>query len=479
VQARRRETLSAFLDVVAGFTDLDGESSLSSFLAYLRAAEEHERGLDSVTPSGSDAVQLLTAHKSKGLEWDVVACPDLTSRVFPSSTLRERWTSSAAVLPGPLRGDADDQPDLAALSKGGVAAYDDDCRSHLEREERRLGYVAFTRPRRLLIGSGHWWGPTQKKKRGPSPFLRELRAHADAGYGVVDVWTDEPADDLNPSLQVPATYVWPTPYDEEPYLRRRSAADQVLADMALLEGGAGLPIVGGVTPSEREQLDRLDRETALLLEEERAARRPIREVLLPSTLSASQLLRLQSDPDGFARDLARPLPRRPVAAARRGTRFHAWVETLFAQRPLLDPDELPGAEDDGIADDADLRVLQDAFLTSPYATRKPHAVEAPFALSLGGRVVRGRIDAVYDLGEGRWEVVDWKTGTEHADPLQLAIYRLAWADLVGVPVDQVDAVFLYVRTAEVARFDDLPGESELAALLVGAGVIEIEPLTLL
>jgi DNA helicase-2/ATP-dependent DNA helicase PcrA len=155
------------------------------------------------------------------------------------------------------------------------------------------------------------------------------------------------------------------------------------------------------------------------------------------------------------------------------------VETLFAQRPLLDPDELPGAEDDGIADDADLRVLQDAFLTSPYATRKPHAVEAPFALSLGGRVVRGRIDAVYDLGEGRWEVVDWKTGTEHADPLQLAIYRLAWADLVGVPVDQVDAVFLYVRTAEVARFDDLPGESELAALLVGAGVIEIEPLTLL
>jgi DNA helicase-2/ATP-dependent DNA helicase PcrA len=479
VQARRRETLSAFLDVVAGFTDLEGESSLPSFLAYLRAAEEHERGLDTVTPSGSDAVQLLTAHKSKGLEWDVVACPDLTAKVFPSSALRERWTGSAAVLPGPLRGDADDQPDLGQLSKSGITAYDHDCREHLEREERRLGYVAFTRPRRLLIGSGHWWGPTQKKKRGPSPFLRELRAHADAGYGVVDVWTDEPADDLNPSLQVPATYVWPTPYDEEPYLRRRSAADQVLADMALLEGGAGLPIVGGVTPSEREQLDRLDRETALLLEEERAARRPIREVLLPSTLSASQLLRLQSDPDGFARDLARPLPRRPVAAARRGTRFHAWVETLFAQRPLLDPDELPGAEDDGIADDADLRVLQDAFLTSPYATRKPHAVEAPFALSLGGRVVRGRIDAVYDLGEGRWEVVDWKTGSEHADPLQLAIYRLAWADLVGVPVDQVDAVFLYVRTAEVARFDDLPGASELAALLVGAGVIEIEPLTLL
>lgn len=479
VQARRRETLSAFLDVVAGFTDLEGESSLPAFLAYLRAAEEHERGLDSVTPSGSDAVQLLTAHKSKGLEWDVVACPDLTSKVFPSSTLRERWTSSAAVLPGPLRGDADDQPDLAALSKGGVSAYDDDCRAHLEREERRLGYVAFTRARRLLIGSGHWWGPTQKKKRGPSPFLRELRGHAEDGHGVVDVWADEPAEESNPSLQVPAVYIWPTPYDEEPYLRRRAAADQVLADLDALAAGSGLADVGGLTPWERDQLDRLDRETALLLEEARAARRPVREVLLPATLSASQLLRLQSDPEGFARDLARPVPRRPVAAARRGTRFHAWVETLFAQRPLLDPDELPGAEDDEIGTDTDLAALQEAFLASPYALRRPHAVEAPFALSLGGRVVRGRIDAVYDLGDGRWEVVDWKTGTEAADPLQLAVYRLAWASLAGVPVTAVAAAFLYVRTGEVARYDDLPGEAELTALLAGSGVVDAEPLTLL
>jgi DNA helicase-2/ATP-dependent DNA helicase PcrA len=479
VQARRRESLSAFLDVVAGFVDLEGESSLPSFLAYLRAAEEHERGLDTVTPSGSDAVQLLTAHKSKGLEWDVVACPDLTAKVFPSSTLRDRWTSSAAVLPGPLRGDAADQPDLAALSKGGLSAYEQDCRDHLEREERRLGYVAFTRARRLLIGSAHWWGPTQKKKRGPSPFLAELRAHADAGHGLVEVWAEEPTEDTNPALDVPASYVWPTPYDDEPYLRRRAAANQVLADLDSLAAGSALPGVSGLTDRELEQLRRLDREMALLVEEERAARRPLREVALPSTLSASQLLRLQADPDGFARDLARPLPRRPVAAARRGTRFHAWVETLFEDRPLLDPDELPGAEDDAIADDADLASLQDTFLATPYATRKPYAVEAPFALSLGGRVVRGRIDAVYELGDGRWDVVDWKTGNEAADPLQLAIYRLAWAKLVDAAPADVDAAFLYVRTGEVVRPDDLADEAELVGLLRGPGTVEIEPLTLL
>jgi DNA helicase-2/ATP-dependent DNA helicase PcrA len=132
-----------------------------------------------------------------------------------------------------------------------------------------------------------------------------------------------------------------------------------------------------------------------------------------------------------------------------------------------------------MADDADLGELQRAFQASPYAARRPHAVEAPFALPLGGRVVRGRIDAVYDLGGGRWEVVDWKTGNEPADPLQLAVYRLAWARLQGVPPDAVDAAFLYVRTGDVVRHDDLPGADELAALLRGSGAVEAEPLTLL
>ena len=486
VAARRRETLSAFLDVVAGFTDLDGTSALSSFLAFLKAAQEHERGLDAVTPSGSDAVQLLTAHRSKGLEWDVVACPDLTATVFPSDVLRKRWTSSAAVLPGPLRGDAADQPDLQAMSKEGLAAYEADCRAQLEREERRLGYVAFTRARRLLLGSGHWWGPTQKKPRGPSPFLRELQAHAEQGHGRVDLWASPPEETSNPALSSRQEHVWPSAYEEVSYRRRREAADQVLADLASLAAGEALAAsgeagssAGALTPWERAQLDRLDREAVLLLDEERVARRGERDVLLPASLTASQLLRLTADPDAFAQELARPLPRPPGAAARRGTRFHAWVETLFDQRPLLDPDELPGAQDDGLASDDDLMLLQQAFLGGPYAARPPHAVEAPFSLPLGGRVIRGRIDAVYDLGGGSWQVVDWKTGSEPADPLQLAVYRLAWARLVGVTPDQVEAAFLYVRSGDVVVHRDLPGEQELIALLRGAVAPTVEPLTLL
>lgn len=474
--ARRRESLAAFLDVVAEFTDLDGESSLSAFLAFLRAADVHERGLDTIAPSGSDAVQLMTVHRAKGLEWDVVICPDLTKNVFPDHTLRGRWTTTAAVLPGPLRGDAVDQPSLdRALTKDAVSAYNDECKAHVEREERRLGYVAFTRARHLLVGSSHWWGPTQKKPRGPSDFLDELKQHAEQGHGEVVLWTEEPAEDSNPQLQRVEALSWPRPYDPEPLALRTAAAAQVRSDLEALRAGAALPEDAGLSSEERAMLERLDQECRWLLDEERLARQQVREVVLPASLSASQLLRLHDDPDAFARELARPMPRQPAPAARRGTRFHAWVETLFDERPLLDPDDLPGGEDVGTEDD--LLELQEAFRSSGWAELRPHAVEAGFALPLGGRVVRGRIDAIYALPGGRWKVVDWKTGREAADPLQLAVYRLAWARLIGVEPSEVEASFLYVRTGTEKVYSDLPGEEELAALLIGP--TEVERLTLL
>ena len=145
-------------------------------------------------------------------------------------------------------------------------------------------------------------------------------------------------------------------------------------------------------------------------------------------------------------------------AARFGTLFHAWVEDRFEQQPLLDPDDLPGRDDLDIADDADLDAVIAAFEEGPFADRVPHAVEAPFALVLDGQVVRGRIDAVYEEPRRqRFLLVDWKTNRhEDADPLQLALYRLAWAELRGVPLEKVRAAFHYVRTGRTVEPDDLP-----------------------
>ena len=162
-----------------------------------------------------------------------------------------------------------------------------------------------------------------------------------------------------------------------------------------------------------------------------------------------------TSPEAFASELARPMPRPPSPTARFGTRFHAWVESRFGQQDLFDPDELPGRADAGIDSDDDLRELVAAFEQGLFADRAPHAVEAPFALVLAGQVVRGRIDAVYAeqvADEPGFLVVDWKTGRrEDADPLQLALYRLAWADLTGVPVERVRAGFYYVRSGPARR----------------------------
>jgi DNA helicase-2/ATP-dependent DNA helicase PcrA len=167
--------------------------------------------------------------------------------------------------------------------------------------------------------------------------------------------------------------------------------------------------------------------------------------------------------------LARPMPSRPSPAARFGTRFHAWVEQHYdqsRQELLVDPDELSGRADVGVDDDADLQELIARFEAGPFADRTKVEVEPPFALVLDGQVVRGRIDAVFAEDDGGVLIVDWKTNRAHtADPLQLAVYRLAWSELRGIPLERIRAAFYYVRDGEVVTFADLPGRDELERLL--------------
>ncbi len=519
--ARRRETLSNFLDVAASFAASDSEATLLAFLGFLRTAAQYEKGLDNALPGGENTVKVLTAHKSKGLEWDVVAVPGLVTGTFPSGQGREKWTAQGRVLPHGLRGDADTLPDVASWDSRGLKDFHAAMKEHQHTEELRLGYVTFTRPRSLLLGSGHWWGPSQKKPRGPSDFLTALYEHCAAGHGEIEAWADEPAEDEeNPALhRATADEVWPLPLDDEALARRRTAAETVLAHLDALAtgqdggwsgdpadwdtwatdrpaaphgtrparehptvphqatpaerrpGDAPVPGPARLTPEEARTVASWDRDLDALTGELLRARESVTEVPLPASLTASQVLSLAADPDGFAQELARPMPRPPRPAARRGTRFHAWVEARFEPLalPLLEPEELPGGDAE-IADEQDLEFLKDAFERTEYARRTPFRVEAPFQLSLAGRIVRGRIDAVYKEGDGdtaTYEIVDWKTNrAATADPLQLALYRIAWAEQQGVPPASVTASFLYVRTGEVVRPEGLPDRAALEKLLL-------------
>jgi DNA helicase-2/ATP-dependent DNA helicase PcrA len=212
---------------------------------------------------------------------------------------------------------------------------------------------------------------------------------------------------------------------------------------------------------------------------ERAAARARPTAVLPPQLSVSQLVELAADPAALAARLRRPLPLPPNPHARRGTAFHAWLEQRFGAAQLLDLDELPGAADEGAAPDDALTELQDAFLSSEWADRRPVEIEVSYETVVAGIAVRGRIDAVYADPDGGFTVVDWKTGAlpdESRMPalgVQLAAYRLAWAALAGCLPEQVRAAFHFVRHDVTLRPVDLLDAAGLRELVLSVPAVPV------
>ncbi|MGZ4511794.1 MAG: ATP-dependent helicase, partial [Mycobacterium sp.] len=477
------EHLDAFADVVAGYaerTTAGGtDASVAGLLAYLDAAEAVENGLPPApTAVARDRVQVLTVHSAKGLEWQVVAVAHLSGGVFPSTASRSSWLTDAAELPPLLRGDR------ASAGSLGIPVLDtsdvtnrkqlsdkiSEHRRQLDQrrvdEERRLLYVAITRAEDTLLVSGHQWGGTGAKPRGPSEFLCELKDVIDRSAtegdpcGIVEQWAPEPADgEPNPLRDNVVEAVWPA----DPLAARRGDVERgaALVARAMTAGtsGAGTDVDGWSADVD-----------ALLAERARSAAAPAHT--LPGQVSVSGLVDLARDPAAAAQRLFHRLPTRPDPHALLGNAFHAWVQQYYGAEWLFDLADLPGAADSEVGDTGELAALQAAFTESPWAARTPVAVEVPFEMPIGDTVVRGRIDAVFADPDGGATVVDWKTGEPprgaeamRQAAVQVAVYRMAWAALSGIPESAVRTAFYYVRAGATIAPDELPGPAELAGLL--------------
>ncbi len=444
-----------FANLAAEFTDLDGRSTLQAFLRRLNDAERFNVDLKVDVVQRTDAVQLMTIHKAKGLEFPVVIVPGFVEGAFPGRNTRSRWMKSAAVIPWELREDHTDAlvsypaRDRSPTSKE-FDAYVDVLREHDLLEDQRLAYVALTRAENTLIATGHWWGSTQQDPRKPGRYLDQVRNTSEEFDEAIAYWHEDPAVRKNPHLEEVEGFAWPAPLEQPDKVR-------ALAELvALVNHESELPL----STAEAATVAQWKDDARVLLEEARKLREPIVEVPLPASVSASVLIRAMREPEQLARDLARPMPSPSSQASSRGTAFHAWVETQYGQQSLLDPDDLPGSGDQDIVSDEQLNELKEAFSRSAFAQRTPVAIEQPFAMVIGGRVVRGRIDAVFEAN-GHFDVIDWKTGSaKSADEMQLALYRLAWSRIANVPIAHIDAGFLMVSTGEVLR-PELPDLSHL------------------
>jgi len=158
---RDLDAVVALFESAARFTERLPPGSASLFLDSLTGQEIPGDTLAGRAPAG-DAVRILTAHRSKGLEWDVVVVAGVQEGIWPDLRLRSSLLGMDELVDTAVGGNGQ-----AAGTDAAAAAL----ASKLLSEERRLFYVAATRARRMLVVTAA--GGEDSDER-PSRFLAEL-----------------------------------------------------------------------------------------------------------------------------------------------------------------------------------------------------------------------------------------------------------------------------------------------------------------
>ncbi|MFE4529272.1 ATP-dependent helicase [Streptomyces anulatus] len=380
-------------------------------LNFLEEVDAQDIAADTLTrrTARPDAVRLMTAHRSKGLEWRLVVVAGVQEGVWPD--LRRRGSL--------LEADRIGRDGLAEpLTPGALLA-----------EERRLFYVAATRARDRLVVTAVK-APADDGDQ-PSRFLTEL------GVEPRDV-TGRPRRPLAVAALVAelrATTVDPAASDA-----LREAAAHRLARLAALTDDEGQPLVPAAHPYRWWGLEEPTRSAV-----------PLRDRDQPVTLSGSALDQLANTCAlqwFLGREVKADAP--ATAAQGFGNVVHVLADEVASSRTPADLDVLMERLDsvwNGLAFDAPwkseqekdhARAALERFLhwhVLDRGGRTPAASEHDFDVTLeAGEYavrIRGSMDRVEQDAEGRAYVVDFKTGKgaptkdEVAAHPQLAVYQLA------------------------------------------------------
>ncbi|MHA6524813.1 UvrD-helicase domain-containing protein [Tessaracoccus sp. G1721] len=409
----------ADLSQVAELLEAEGPRTLSSLLAVLAERAADEDGADPIRVAGDeDAVRVMTIHAAKGLEFPIVLLPEtdgvsaVRNKPF---TLVHNGTRHLYIGPSPSW----DEPLAKELDDQALA------------EETRLLYVAFTRAQHCCV-AWHVEGTGNRHKRGPlSGLLRswERRSKGSAagasGVYVSGFPTDppDPAPASSPPAAPPDLSLAVFPRQIDQTWRRTSysgltrdlhdqAPTHVLTDesaevdvplpapespaLTALSPMDGLPAGAGFGTLVHEALERLEWSADQL---EGSSARLVAELGPQHALDPSHHAALAEALSAVCRTPLLPLTPSTLSDLPTGRRL-----------PELDFD-LPLADQGSPATLRDLAALMAAHLagTDPLAPYPERLRTSEAADAVLNGFLTGSIDAVLELDDGRFVVVDYKT----------------------------------------------------------------------
>ncbi|MGI9609697.1 MAG: PD-(D/E)XK nuclease family protein, partial [Acidimicrobiia bacterium] len=404
-----RLNLYRFLDLAESWSPLEGHPSLTAFLDYLTTLldESAPEELDLARVADADAVTLITVHRAKGLEWDVVFLPAVVIDTFPA---RLRSFDDPFTHPRSLPyADRLDSAALPTLDPNDDKARKAALRPRHEDQEWRTAYVATTRARHRLLVTGAFWY-SQKRPKKPSSLFDLVAGLSD----VIEHAACEDPGERPEAATAHASLPAPDPHFAGGW---ESALRAAAADRDWPRDQTTNPAAYD------DHVNQLSLVLDSLPEPESG------EGDAATTTSVSGLVTYATCPKRFYWSEVDRLPRRPAPWLKRGVELHRKIE--LHNRGVVPLELTEDVPYDLVPEEAEPKA--DAFTTfqeSRFARSQPRWIEAPFQLASDEMRIRGRIDAIYDTG-GEWEVVDFKSGRHRPDPariVQLQAYAVAVAE---------------------------------------------------
>ncbi|MEU2347522.1 ATP-dependent DNA helicase [Modestobacter sp. NPDC049651] len=402
VADRDLDAVVALFDAAGAFVDRLPHAGVGAFVAHLAAQQLPGDSGAARAPTG-ETVRLLTAHASKGLEWDLVCVAGVQEGVWPD--LRAR----ASLLGAEDLVDAAAGVDPAALDRRTLALA----------EERRLFYVACTRARRRLVVTAVDGGLEGGDDGATASRFLDLIAPPPAGSDGVRPHTPLPRQLTLPALVAELRRALTDPHTPAP---RRSSAAAVLRRLADER-------VPGAHPAGWWGLAPLSDDAPLV---DPDAVVPVR----PSAIDTFQRCPLRWVLGAVGAEAA------PEATRTVGSAVHDVAQQVAEGLPPADAAAVLDAELDGLdlgpgwfdqrQRDRAQEMLAKFIAWHRRADRELVAAEEDFDVTVGRARLRGQVDRLERDRDGRLVVVDIKTGKTAPKDVdthgQLAAYQVAVAE---------------------------------------------------